>query len=202
MNYKNALQERGLNVENLSKSLQGQITKLEADYLKITNAESEELGLEELAVIEDAKKELQTVDEQITEKILKFNPELQRRREENMSKAIATRMANKENPKETPAPAPKVVELAPKVKNNVSVKEKLEDIKKEIEEQPIIVQKAVPQQRQQNRQPQPQQPQEDPQEFERVEVVKKKRNGVWFAVVGISALALTWGAVNIFKNNK
>jgi hypothetical protein len=202
MNYKNALQERGLNVENLSKSLQGQITKLEADYLKITNAESEELGLEELAVIEDAKKELQTVDEQITEKILKFNPELQRRREENMSKAIATRMANKENPKETPAPAPKVVELAPKVKNNVSVKEKLEDIKKEIEEQPIIVQKAVPQQRQQNRQPQPQKPKEDPQEFERVEVVKKKRNGVWFAVVGISALALTWGAVNIFKNNK
>jgi len=202
MNNKNALQERGLNVEDLSNSLQAQITKLEADYLKITNAESEELGLEELAVIEDAKKELQTVDEQITEKILKFNPELQRRREENMSKAIATRMANKENPKETPAPAPKVVELAPKVKNNVSVKEKLEDIKKEIEEQPIIVQKAVPQQRQQNRQPQPQQPQEDPQEFERVEVVKKKRNGVWFAVVGISALALTWGAVNIFKNNK
>ena len=56
MNYKNALQERGINVENLSKSLQGQITKLEADYLKITNAESEELGEEELALIEDAKK--------------------------------------------------------------------------------------------------------------------------------------------------
>jgi len=201
MNYKNALQERGINVENLSKSLQGQITKLEADYLKITNAESEELGVEELALIEDAKKELQTVDKQITEKVLKFNPELQRRREENMSKAIATRMANKQNPKETPATATKVVQLAPKV-NNVSVKEKLEDIKKEIEEQPIIVQKPIAQQKSQQQQTQPQQQQEDPQEFNRVEVVKKKRNGVWFAVVGISALALTWGAVNIFKNNK
>jgi hypothetical protein len=181
--------------------LQGQITKLEADYLKITNAESEELGVEELALIEDAKKELQTVDKQITEKVLKFNPELQRRREENMSKAIATRMANKQNPKETPATATKVVQLAPKV-NNVSVKEKLEDIKKEIEEQPIIVQKPIAQQKSQQQQTQPQQQQEDPQEFNRVEVVKKKRNGVWFAVVGISALALTWGAVNIFKNNK
>ena len=85
MNYKNALQERELNVENLSKSLQGQITKLEADYLKIKNAESEELGEEELALIEDAKKELQTVDKQITEKVLKFNPMLQKRREENRS---------------------------------------------------------------------------------------------------------------------
>jgi len=196
MNYKNALQERGINVENLSKSLQGQITKLEADYLKITNAESEELGEEELALIEDAKKELQTVDKQIAEKVLKFNPELQRRREENMSKAIATRMAKKE----TPAPAPKVVEQAAPKKNNVSVKEKLEEIKKEIEEQPIIVQKAVPQRQQTQPQPQPQPQQE--QEFDRVEVVKKKRNGIWFAVVGISALALTWGAVNIFKNNK
>lgn len=198
MNYKNALQERGINVENLSKSLQGQITKLEADYLKIKNAESEELGEEELALIEDAKKELETVDKQITEKVLKFNPELQRRREENMSKAIATRMAKKEN-QETQAPAPiKVVEqVAPKVKNNVSVKEKLEDIKKEIEEQPIIVKKQQPKIQQQ---PQPQLQQEE--EFDRVEVVKKKRNGVWFAVVGISALALTWGAVNIFKNNK
>lgn len=197
MNYKNALQERELNVENLSKSLQGQITKLEADYLKITNAESEELGEEELALIEDAKKELETVDKQITEKVLKFNPMLQKRREENMSKAIATRMANKENPKETQAPAPKVVEQAAPKKNNVSVKEKLEDIKKEIEEQPIIVKKAVPQRQQ--TQPQYQQQEE---EFDRVEVVKKKRNGIWFAVVGISALALTWGAVNIFKNNK
>jgi hypothetical protein len=192
MNYQNALQERELNVENLSKSLQGQITKLEADYLKITNAESEELGEEELALIEDAKKELETVDKQITEKVLKFNPMLQKRREENMSKAIATRMAKKE----TQAPAPKVEQAAPK-KNNVSVKEKLEDIKKEIEEQPIIVQKAVPQRQQ--TQPQYQQQEE---EFDRVEVVKKKRNGIWFAVVGISALALTWGAVNIFKNNK
>jgi hypothetical protein len=197
MNYKNALQERELNVENLSKSLQGQITKLEADYLKITNAESEELGEEELALIEDAKKELETVDKQITEKVLKFNPMLQKRREENMSKAIATRMAKKEN-QETLAPVPKVVEqVAPKVKNNVSVKEKLEDIKKEIEEQPIIVKKQQPKIQQQ---PQPQPQQEE--EFDRVEVVKKKRNGVWFAVVGISALALTWGAVNIFKNNK
>ena len=193
MNYKNALQERELNVENLSKSLQGQITKLEADYLKITNAESEELGEEELALIEDAKKELETVDKQITEKVLKFNPMLQKRREENMSKAIATRMAKKE----IQAPAPKVVEQAAPKKNNVSVKEKLEDIKKEIEEQPIIVQKAVPQRQQ--TQPQYQQQEE---EFDRVEVVKKKRNGIWFAVVGISALALTWGAVNIFKNNK
>jgi hypothetical protein len=175
--------------------LQGQITKLEADYLKITNAESEELGEEELALIEDAKKELEIVDKQITEKVLKFNPMLQKRREENMSKAIATRMANKE--KENQAPDPKVVEQAAPKKNNVSVKEKLEDIKKEIEEQPIIVQKAVPQRQQ--TQPQYQQQEE---EFDRVEVVKKKRNGIWFAVVGISALALTWGAVNIFKNNK
>jgi len=201
MNYKNALQERGINVENLSKSLQGQITKLEADYLKIKNAESEELGEEELAIIEDAKKEVETIDKQIAEKVLKFNPELQRRREENMSKAIATRMANKENPKETPAPAPKVVQLTPKSPNNI-VKEKLEDIKKEIEEQPIIVQRAVAQPKQQQQsQPQPQQQEQD-EEFDRVEVVKKKRNGIWFAVVGISALALTWGAVNIFKNNK
>lgn len=200
MNYKNALQERELSVENLSKSLQGQITKLEADYLKITNAESEELGEEELALIEDAKKELETVDKQITEKVLKFNPMLQKRREENMSKAIATRMANKDKPKETQAPAPKVVEqAAPKSANNL-VKEKLEDIKKEIEEQPIIVKKSVPQRQQ--TQPQQQQEQQEEQEFDRVEVVKKKRNGVWFAVVGISALALTWGAVNIFKNNK
>jgi hypothetical protein len=202
MNYKNALQERGLNVENLSKSLQGQITKLEADYLKITNAESEELGEEELAIIEDAKKEVETIDKQIAEKVLKFNPMLQKRREENMSKAIATRMANKE--KETPETAPKVVEQAAPKQNNVSVKEKLEDVKKEIEEQPIIVQRAVAQPKQQQQsqtQPQPQ-PQEQDEEFDRVEVVKKKRNGIWFAVVGISALALTWGAVNIFKNNK
>lgn len=192
MNYKNALQEKGLNVENLSKSLQGQITKLEADYLKIKKAESEELGEEELALIEDAKKELETVDKQIAEKVLKFSPEMQKRREENMSKAVATRMAKNQ------AESPKVVQLAPKA-NNVSVKEKLDNIKKEIEEQPIIVQKAVPQQKQQQ---QPQQQQEDHQEFDRVEVVKKKRNGIWFAVVGISALALTWGAVNIFKNNK
>jgi len=198
MNYKNALQERGINVENLSKSLQGQITKLEADYLKIKNAESEELGEEELALIEDAKKELETVDKQIAEKVLKFNPELQRRREENMSKAIATRMAKKEN-QENQAPAPKVVQLAPKSANNL-VKEKLDNIKKEIEEQPIIVKKSVPQRQQ--TQPQQQQEQQEEQEFDRVEVVKKKRNGIWFAVVGISALALTWGAVNIFKNNK
>lgn len=199
MNYKNALQERGINVENLSKSLQGQITKLEADYLKIKNAESEELGEEELALIEDAKKELETVDKQIAEKVLRFSPEMQKRREENMSKAVATRMANKN---QTQAPAPKVVEqVAPKSANNL-VKEKLEDIKKEIEEQPLIVQKAVPQQKQQQQQQPQQQQQQDEQEFDRVEVVKKKRNGIWFAVVGISALALTWGAVNIFKNNK
>jgi hypothetical protein len=200
MNYKNALQEKGLNVENLSKSLQGQITKLEADYLKIKKAESEELGEEELALIEDAKKELETVDKQIAEKVLKFSPEMQKRREENMSKAVATRMAKNQ---ETPA-APKVVQLAPKPNN--LVKEKLQSIKKEIEEQPLIVQKAVPQQKQQQqqqpKQQQPQQQQQDEQEFDRVEVVKKKRNGIWFAVVGISALALTWGAVNIFKNNK
>ena len=110
---------------------------------------------------------------------MKFNPMLQKRREENMSKAIATRMAKKE----TPAPT-KVVQLAPKSANNL-VKEKLEDIKKEIEEQPIIVKKAALQTQPKTQpQPQPQPQHQQDEEFDRVEVVKKKRNGVWLQLLG------------------
>lgn len=154
MKYQEVLQERGLNVENLSKVLQGQIATLEQNY-------SEDL------------------DEKVANKILKFNPETQLKREAAMKAAIDARMKKQEQ---------EIVEHK-KPKNNVSVKQKLDDIKKDIQEKPIVQQATTIQPLEQD-------------EFEKVQSVKKKRNGLWFGLIGVGALALTWGAVNLFKNKR
>lgn len=193
MKYKQALQEKGISLENLSKSLQNQIAKLEADNSKIEAAQSNELGEEGKALIDEAKKELQSIDDSISKKIMLFNPALQERRKQIMQDALKARQEKKQSPKPEPVKPVKTVKtekVEEKPKNNVSVKEKIVEVQKEIEQTPIIQHK-----------PKPTSIYEE-NEFDRVQVVKKKRNGLWFGLIGIGALAITWGAVNIFKNNK
>jgi hypothetical protein len=185
MKYIKALEDKGLQVENLSRKIRTNIQKLEKFFGVLLEVNLEDLDEDSAKDYNNLKDQVEKLDDEVTRDINKFDVEKYKEKVERVKK-----LPNK-NKKEVSEP--KVEEpLNQKTQADEEVKKlieaKLGELKESVqvdastmylEDEPDEVD-AV-------------------EEFEKVAEVKPKK-GSWSKIaVGVGALILTWGLVNILK---
>ena len=223
MRYLQALEQKGLKKEELSKQTQKKIAELEKRVLEVEEDE-DDFEENDLRAI---KKMINQVDEELEKSILKFNPEVYAKKkavfEKNKygdkAKVDVVEFVQDEEEEEEEyveeeyveeVQEPKVVEQ-PKVieqpeQPKVEVRSKLDELEQKVK---INAEKFKVEQPQQ----QPQQKQQKSQEAEEVEVeeiedfknkgtIKPKKMSTSVILMGVGAFLLTWGAVNFFRERR
>jgi len=213
MKYLQALSKKGVNKEDLPKSLQSKIDILEAENLRLS--EADELGEED---IETVKQQISSLDEYLAAKIKKFNAaayesqkanikRMQEKRKELSSKKGLKEQLKKES-EET-----KVIQMAKEpetllIDNELpdsekGLEEKLEELKNLVSIQPekLIVEKQV------EPDTQPLQPEDEDEEFnteieefKKVGNAKPKSKSKGIILMAVGAFFMAWGGINLFKN--
>lgn len=214
MKYLQALKEKNLSVDQLANKAKDQVAQLmqyEKDIAFIkenaSDPDSEEFK-NDMAAIEEKVKIL---DEKVYSYILKFDLAKYNERKQMMFEMTEKRKQAKAtsgtvvasaantvgvNSQQPPAPQPtiqeKPVEVAPQVQPQPQVP--VVEMKQEPIAQPEITINEMSEGDRARLYI------ED--DFQPVQKVKTKNNGVYFACIGIGALLLTFGAVNVFKQKK
>jgi hypothetical protein len=215
MRYLQALEQRGLKKEELSKQTQKKIAELEKRVLEVEEDE-DDFEENDLRAI---KKMINQVDEELEKSILKFNPEVYAKKkaifEKNKygdkAKVDVVEFVQDEEEEDVEeeyveeVQEPKVVEQQPE-QPKVEVRSKLDELEQKVK---INAEKFKVEQPQQ----QPQQKQQKSQEAEEVEVeeiedfknkgtIKPKKMSTSVILMGVGAFLLTWGAVNFFRERR
>ena len=184
MKYQEALKEKNVKKEDLSKKLQLKIDKL---VEKSKTATDEEVA---------------TMDEEIAKEVKKFNLEVHKRRLESIAKL---------NKKSAPAKVDVEVESEPELKDSLEIKQsvpaintdklkgnlaELRQIALEAEELRSYQERLKEyQQSQQFEEPEP----EEIQDFQKAKRSIPKGKSLSFGLIGIGIFFLTWGAVNLAR---
>ena len=200
MKYKQALAERGLQLENVSKSIQKKVKDF--SYLK---QQIEELGSEENLDEEikqrvvNLKKQLQEADEEIYLAILKFNVEAHQKRLEQLEELNQIKKMRRLAASET-------VEQMP-----VEPIEEQTVVETKPELPPVVPSVVETQQPEPQPQPQPQpepqpQPQEIPyveaEEFEPKATQKPKKGSLNIALFALGVFIAAVAGINMYKENR
>lgn len=198
MKYLEALNKRGLSVENLPKALQKKIKDLDLQVNALKQVDENgsqdltEADLEDLKVIKSSVNEL---DNYIAHKVNIFDQAKYDAKLVNVSKAKTARETLKKD---------REVE-----KQEVSVKEPevVEPIVVKVQQEPKQVEVQAPKQVQEPQVSDDTQigyetANEHEEEFEKVDGPRPKSMTTGLILMGVGAFFLTWGAVNFFKSRR
>ena len=184
MNYKQALKEKNLEIKDLSKALQNKITSLERSYKDyVVLKEDDDV---EIADLEELENKIADADSSISKSVLRFNPEVLKKRQEIMKNA---RKSKKEEEK--------VEEVVKVAEEKGLLQEEVKPIK---EEEEVKVQNFVKEE--QEFVETEEVSNEELEEFAKKASVKPKGVSVSFMLMGLGAFLLTWGAVNLYRAKK
>jgi hypothetical protein len=182
MKYKQALKEKNVKKEDLSKSLQKKIDALEELVNRLEEATDEQK--------EENAELVEETDAAIAKTIRKFNPDVQAKRIEAMKAARGEKEKSEE--------------IAQYIANEEE-DEQLQDEPKAKVEAKVVEIPRIPEQLK----PSPKQPfvqeveeeevEEEIEDFEKKKVVRPKGVSVSFMLMGVGAFLLTWGAVNLWR---
>lgn len=198
MKYLEALNKRGLSVENLPKALQKKIKDLDLQVNALKQVDENgsqdltEADLEDLKVIKSSVNEL---DNYIAHKVNIFDQAKYDAKLVNVSKAKTARETLKKD---------REVE-----KQEVSVKEPevVEPVVVKVQQEPKQVEVQAPKQVQEPQVSDDTQigyetANEHEEEFEKVDGPRPKSMTTGLILMGVGAFFLTWGAVNFFKSRR
>lgn len=204
MKYLEALNKRGLSVENLPKALQKKIKDLDLQVSalkQVDENESQDLTESDLEDIEVIKNSVSELDKYIAHKVNIFDQSKYDAKLANVNKAKTAR----ENLK-------KGRELE---KQEVDVKEPTPFVEPEVVEPVVVKVQQEPKQVEVQAPKQVQEPQvsddvqigyesdyEHEEEFERKGDGNPKKMTTGLILMGVGAFFLTWGAVNFFKSRR
>ena len=210
MRYEEALQEKNVKKEDLSKTLQTKIDAIDRLVEKVHSANTPE----EASAAKDALDEL---DIQVARGIKKFNPEVHQRRLASIANINDKRAAEGPKAERTPKPKPQ-----PKVEKEVKV-EIEQDEQEEVEKAPVkssrierleeLQRKAREAKYLKYRQEELEQEkaiqqfnafdsQDEIKDFKKAASVKPKGTSLSITLMGIGVFFLTWGTVNYFRTRK
>jgi hypothetical protein len=179
MKYVNALQEKGLKKEDLSKAIQKKIEKAE---------QLEKQGKED---------ELLEIDIELEKSIIKFNPEVYKKRLEHTDKLHGKDGGEVPNkvPSKPKAEQPKN-EVESVVKSNLKkINENLDELKTRVEINRELFQAEEEQVAEEVEA-------EELEDFKKTQEVKPKKMSTSFILMGVGAFLLTWGAVNLWRERR
>ena len=213
MKYLDALNEKGLDVEVLSRKMKAEVKRLEKLSSVVETISTDELSKEEAEEYTKLLTEIVKLDEDLTKDIKRFDLDKYKERVERVNKLnnkmeVAKPTPKKEVPKvEEPKEEPKTEEELKIEKGLWELKQKVqvdttsfkvedaeemtiqEEPKEEEQEQEIVPTQEVEKEEV-----------EEAEEFEKVREVRPKKGSLSKIAVGVGALILTWGLVNILKD--
>lgn len=200
MSYSELLKEKGLTIEQLSKTILTKIETLEAAKNKIADFESEEdLDEKEQKQIVKLKKKVEELENEVYKAILKFDPENYKKRLELLERAKNKRTGRPK--KQVSAPAP--VEMTePETEQHLEeLSEEVEVMPEELEEE--LCEDCLDDLRNGRLSVEDiRAKQEEDEEFEKVSNAKPRKLSKSVIIMGIGAFILTWGAVNFFRERR
>lgn len=185
MKYTKALEDKGLQVENLSRKIRTNIQKLEKFVGVIEDVDLDDLDEDSAKDYNNLKDQIENLDDEITRDINRFDIVKYKEKVERVKK-----LPNK-NKKEVAEP--KVEEsLNPTTQADEEVKKLIEAKLNELKESVQVDASTM-------------YVEDEPDEVDAVEEFEKvaevtPKKGSWSKIaVGVGALILTWGLVNILK---
>lgn len=197
MKYLEALNKRGLSVEQLPKALQKKIKDLDLQVSalkQIDENESQDLSESDLEDIEVIKNSVSELDNHIAHKVNIFDQTKYDAKLANVNKAKTAR-ENLKKDREVGKQEVEVKEETPFVEQEVA-----EPVVAKVQQEPKQVEVQAPKQ--------VQEPQvsddtyEHEEEFERKGDGNPKKMTTGLILMGVGAFFLTWGAVNFFKSRR
>lgn len=209
MKYQNALSEKQLTTEDLSKALQKKIESVEKLESKIENADLTE---EQISKIE---LEIENLDNSLEKAINKFNPEVHKERldriaeinkrkaEENDEEEYDDEDDNDEVVVKQESPVvvikPKEEKVEVKKVNTSNIKKinaKLDELKRsvEIDSSKLELEKEIIEEVETET--------EEIEDFKSTGERKPKKMSTGIILIGVGAFLLTWGAVNLWRSRK
>ena len=184
MKYVKVLQDRGLAKEELSKALQEKIERVEKLVKNVYEFENQEdLTEDDEQMLTELREDISILDEELEKKVLKFNPEHQKKRLEYVAKA-----QNKANQFKNSTVKTEKLKVEPKqkideLKETVKIKPEVE-ISHEIEEKPEPIVRAEA---------------EKADDYQ-LQPVQPKRNSWSLIMMVVGGVLMGIGGYNFFKN--
>jgi glucan-binding YG repeat protein len=196
MKYTEALAQKGLSLEELSKSIQKKVTEFTFLKEQIEALEQEDLDettSEDLKKLSDRLKEL---DEEISVAITRFDKEKHLKKLQQLQESKRKSLEQK-----TEQAEPEVVAANIEAHTTETAPLKAPE---PIKEQPAPAPKPQPAPEQQVPQYEEAEPQyvEAEEEFEVKRTQKSKNGSLNILLIGVGAFLITWGAVNMFRESK
>lgn len=217
MKYVQSLKEKNLAIEQLSAGMKKNIEQLNQfhrDIEQIKTEAGDSPTEEQVKDIELMEKNFSILDEKVNQAVIKFDLAQYQERVKTM-KELSQRKTDKANraagrptkPKDENAPETKVVQMPAPQNSGTGTTNGATSVPLSgtthavINATPVdkVVEQAAPviEQAQVNADEV-----QSNEEFELVQKVQKKSNGAYITCIGIGALLLTFGAVNLFKQNR
>jgi len=205
MKYQNALSEKQLTAEDLSKALQKKIESIEKLESKIENADLTE---EQISKIE---LEIENLDNSLEKAINKFNPEVHKERLDRIAEINKRKAENvdeeydedEEDDVVVTQEVAKPVVTKPKeekkeVKVNTSnikkINAKLDELKRSVEIDSSKLEKEIIEEAETET--------EEIEDFQSTGERKPKKMSTGIILMGVGAFLLTWGAVNFWRSRR
>jgi len=219
MKYLDVLKQKGLDVDVLSRKMKAEVKRLEKLSNVVETIATDELSEEEAEEYKKLLSEIVKLDDALAKDIKRFDLDKYNERVERVNKLNNKTEAPKETPKETPkVETPKVEEPKeePKTEEELKIEKGLWELKQsvQVDTSSFKVEDA-------EEMTQPEEPKEEvveeeqieeevedvekveaveeAEEFEKVKEVSTKKSSLSKIAVGVGALILTWGLVNILK---
>ena len=217
MKFKLALDEKGLNVEDLPKSQQKKIAEIMKMKRKIDEIEIDGIDEDVENDFEEIKTQFDTVDEELVDFIDQFDVEKNREQRVRMAEMRA-KIGRDTKPKEEKEAVSEPVQAPPPPRRKEPdaipiekiVAEQLEELKKEavvypdqfmnVDDEELVNKGNVV--KGNNRTQHAAEEVEAEEEFEKQGERKPRKFNVPLIVMGVGAIILTWGAVNFFKERR
>ena len=211
MKFQLALDKRGLRSEDLPKSQQKKIQEIDKLKKQIDELQSEGVEEDEQEDFDQIISQFEQADDELVDYINSFDVEKSKKQREHLAAMREKKAAKNGNPAPQPQPAPepvvpteveavkeeaKVVEM-PQQPSQEVVAQKLEALKHEAEVHPEDFQ-IDPEDVEQDLEPEV----VEAEEFEKVGNSTPRKLNIPLIAMGVGALILTWGAVNLFKERK
>jgi hypothetical protein len=199
MKYQNALSEKQLATEDLSKALQKKIESVEKLEAKIENADLTE---EQISKIE---LEIENLDNSLEKAINKFNPEVHKERLDRIAEINKRKSENVDEEYEEeeevvvtkqPAPPKKVEKVEAKVNtgNIKKINAKLDELKRSVEIDSSKLEKEIIEEAETET--------EEIEDFQSTGERKPKKVSFGFALLCAGAFLMTWGGINLYRSRR
>jgi hypothetical protein len=207
MKYQDVLNEKGLDVDVLSRKMKAEIKRLEKLSSVVETISIDDLSENEANEYKKLLEEIVKLDEALAKDIKRFDLNKYKERVERVNKLNNKSEEVKETAKVEPKVEPKE---EPKTEEELKIEKGLWELKQKVQvdtssfkvedaeditqqEEQVVEEEIV------NEVTQVEEVEEEAEEFEKVREVRPRKGSLSKIAVGVGALILTWGLVNILK---